>query len=237
MNNQKLQKFIQPYLKHKPLFFSLIRPQEAYLFNKYTEYLQSPILDFGCGDGFFVDVTFGKRKIEIGLDLKAIKNKVYQKVKLYDGKRIPFPNNYFSTVISNCVLEHIPNLDLILSEIYRVLKPNGYFVTTVLTNHWENNLIGKKIIGSFYSHWLRRKQKHHQLLTLSQWRNKFKKNHLKMVEEIGYVSPKNSQYLEIYHYLSLFGWLGKKLFRHGLDVVELPTDIATSSALFFVAKK
>jgi ubiquinone/menaquinone biosynthesis C-methylase UbiE len=41
------------------------------------------------------------------------------------GNVIPFPNCMFDLVINNQVMEHVQNIDAILSEIHRVLKPNG----------------------------------------------------------------------------------------------------------------
>lgn len=42
-----------------------------------------------------------------------------------------FPSNYFDVIQAHHVLEHIPNLQEILDEICRVLKPNGIFYVTV----------------------------------------------------------------------------------------------------------
>src|SRR3989339_1936064 len=115
--------FIRKYLENRPMFLAIIRSQEAVLFQKHNYVIKGKVLDFGCGDGFFTEIVFGKGKIDVGLDLKnsralrADENKTYKKVVYYDGKKIPFPDKYFSTVISNCVLEHIPNLKQSLSEI------------------------------------------------------------------------------------------------------------------------
>jgi ubiquinone/menaquinone biosynthesis C-methylase UbiE len=49
----------------------------------------------------------------------------------YDGKNIPFKNNYFDSVLSTEVFEHVFNLDEVLAELYRVLKPGGYLVATM----------------------------------------------------------------------------------------------------------
>ena len=121
------------------MFHSFIRPQEAMLFQKYLRYIKPPVLDFGCGDGFFAETVFGKGKIDVGLDLlnsranEAESKKIYKKISYYDGSTIPYPTHYFQTVISNCVLEHIIEINKSLNEIHRVLKPNGYFLTTVMT--------------------------------------------------------------------------------------------------------
>jgi SAM-dependent methyltransferase len=45
-----------------------------------------------------------------------------------DGK-IPFPDNSFDCVVNNQVLEHVKDLDSVLAEMHRVLKPNGRLLT------------------------------------------------------------------------------------------------------------
>jgi len=42
-----------------------------------------------------------------------------------EGDRIPFPEATFDVVISNQVMEHVPNLDIVVGEIARTLKPGG----------------------------------------------------------------------------------------------------------------
>ena len=42
-------------------------------------------------------------------------------------KRIPFEDNYFDRVVVIHVLEHLPDLPTAVTEVHRVLKPNGIF--------------------------------------------------------------------------------------------------------------
>lgn len=111
---KKIDFFIKKYLENRPMFLAIIRSQEAMFFQKYKRFIKSKVLDFGCGDGFFAEVVFGKGKIDIGLDLEnsraktAEKNKIYKKVIYYDGQKIPFKDNYFQTVVSNCVFRTYP---------------------------------------------------------------------------------------------------------------------------------
>lgn len=44
-----------------------------------------------------------------------------------DIEDMPFENDFFDVVISNCVLNLVPNKELAFSNIFRVLKPNGHF--------------------------------------------------------------------------------------------------------------
>lgn len=44
-----------------------------------------------------------------------------------DIEEIPLPDNSFDVVISNCVLNLVPDKEKAFSQIYRVLKPEGHF--------------------------------------------------------------------------------------------------------------
>jgi SAM-dependent methyltransferase len=50
-----------------------------------------------------------------------------------DGTRLPFPDDTFDRIICSEVLEHIPDDDAALVELYRVLKPGGTLAATVPT--------------------------------------------------------------------------------------------------------
>ncbi len=238
--SNKLNYFIHTYLANRPAFFSFIRPQEALLFDKNKKIIKSPILDFGCGDGFFAQLVFEK-KLDIGLDLKinprvweAKKNKIYKKITLYDGKKIPYPSNHFQTVISNCVLEHIPNIEMSLQEIYRILKPGGYFITSVMTNEWENYFFGSRIFGSHYIKFMKKKQEHYNLFSIEKWKKTFLKTNFKIAKITGYLSPNTSMFIDIFHYLSIFSLLSYKLFKKW---VLFPKLIATTSMNQFIEAK
>jgi len=92
------------------------------------------VLDYGCGagrivalmrerglDAFGCDVFYGGggglRNVPPELMGTAIR-------RIEDG-RIPFPDGRFDLVISNQVMEHVEDLNLVLQEIHRVLKPGG----------------------------------------------------------------------------------------------------------------
>ncbi len=258
-NNNIINKTIDSYLKNKPLFYSLIRPQESSLFYKHKSFVKPPVLDFGCDDGFFTSIVFGKKTIDVGLDLKtsqinkAEEEEVYKKTVVYNGLKIPFPNNYFKTVISNSVLEHLPFLQKNLKEIARVLKRKGFFLTTVMTDQWNKNLFGTKILGQNYQRFMKKKQKHYNLLSIKKWEEAFSKAGFKTIKKIGYLSKKNSQALDIFHYLSLPSLISYAIFNKWVlfpkihsffkteklieRIISLNTSLSTSSAVFFVLEK
>jgi len=94
------------------------------------------VLDIGCGYGAFVLYASEKKvKKVVGIeitekDLETAKSCIKRdnvELKVGSGIEIPFPDNYFDTVVSFEVLEHIPkNTEYqMFAEINRVLKKNG----------------------------------------------------------------------------------------------------------------
>lgn len=99
------------------------------------------VLDLGSGAGndcFVARALVGESGKVTGLDMteqmikKAREN--CNKLKftnvefvLGDIEKMPFKNDRFDVVISNCVLNLVPDKSKAFSEIYRVLKPGGRF--------------------------------------------------------------------------------------------------------------
>jgi len=249
----RINYYVKKYLKNRPAFFAFIRPIEAELFNNNYQFIKSPILDFGCGDGFFAETVFGKGKIDIGLDLsskkrinEAVIKKTYKKLVFYNGNKIPYPNHYFQTVISNCVLEHIQNIDHSLKEINRILKPKGFFFTSVMTDKWEDYLFGKKIFGSFYQKFMKKKQKHYQLLTVNEWKEKFIQSGFKIEKITSYLDRETVSLIDVFHYLSLPYIVSNKfsfLYPPSFFIKKIETlikktiHINTAAGLFFILQK
>jgi len=217
IDQKLLAKYISSYLSSRPAFFSFIRPQEAYLFHQHLHLFKSPILDFGCGDGFFADLVFPRHYIDIGLDIEdsrinqAKTTKVYKKLTTFDGKKIPLRSNTISTIFSNSVLEHIPNLSQNLSEIHRILKPSGTFIASVMADKWEQYLPLGKLFGQTYLNYLRKKQEHYNLYSHKKWQRTFNKHGLEVTKVVGYLSPSIVKYNELFHYLSIPSLLSYKL--------------------------
>ncbi len=114
-----------------------------------AETFPRPIMDLGCGDGLIASVLFeGQPPIEMGFDpwwnqlRQAAHSGLYGAVQQAMGDTLPYASNSFQTVFSNSVLEHIPDLDPVLAEVGRVLKPGGRFIATVPSDAFRRMLYG-----------------------------------------------------------------------------------------------
>lgn len=99
------------------------------------------VVDLGSGAGndcFIARAETGEDGRVIGIDfteamiIKARKNAAqlnYQKVEFRQGdiENIPMSANLADVVVSNCVMNLVPDKHKAFSEVYRILKPTGHF--------------------------------------------------------------------------------------------------------------
>lgn len=134
-----------------PLAHALWRAAESDALSEHR--WRHPVLDLGCGDGAFACTIF-EQPLEAGLDLslrqlrRASDKRCYRHLCVASGAALPLADQSFATVFSNCVLEHIPDIAIILGEVARVLQPGGELVFTVPSEHFRSLL--------FYARALRR---------------------------------------------------------------------------------
>jgi SAM-dependent methyltransferase len=95
------------------------------------------ILDYGCGNGELIKLGEKKGFNFYGVDISFphnTKNLLIEEgyfdrnIKQLVNELIPFSSDFFDIVVSNNVIEHVADLDLVLAEISRVLKVGGIFI-------------------------------------------------------------------------------------------------------------
>ncbi len=117
------------------------------------------ILDLGCGQGRHLHGLYWDETpvTVVGLDL-CHEDVVIALEKFFElpppepasplrhavltagtGEKLPFPDNTFDRVICSEVLEHVPDPELFLAEIRRVLKPDGIFAASV-PRYWPETI-------------------------------------------------------------------------------------------------
>lgn len=133
------------HLKTVPAFRALLRSIEGRFYRQLD--LVEPLLDLGCGDGHFANLALASQVLA-GIDpwwgplQKAKRTEAYALVVQSNGDRLPFADQFFATVISNSVLEHVPDLDPVLKETCRVVKPGGMLVITTPSHYFTQYLGG-----------------------------------------------------------------------------------------------
>ena len=111
-----------------PYFRALLRAIESRFYEELP--VVAPVLDLGSGDASFAVQTFD-RPLDVGLDpwfapmIEAKQHNGHKLLALSEGGQMPFADCSFQTVVSNSVLEHIPDLDPVMSEVARVLRPGA----------------------------------------------------------------------------------------------------------------
>jgi ubiquinone/menaquinone biosynthesis C-methylase UbiE len=124
------------------------------------------ILDVATGNGDFINTLMKMLNnydhfvgIEISdTDLKSAKKRFEgQAVEFHkmDARHLKFEDNSFDTVCISYSLHHLENIDEVLTEMKRVLKPHGYFLvqeefsdgeqsdaqkTDILRHHWDSEI-------------------------------------------------------------------------------------------------
>jgi len=113
------------------------------------EPMPRPVLDLGCGDGLIAQALLGEDPpLEVGFDpwldqvRKAPATGAYRYMQQAAGSAMPYRTGSFGTVLSNSVLEHIPELTPVLAEAARVLRPGGRFIATVPSDAFRSLLAG-----------------------------------------------------------------------------------------------
>lgn len=122
------------------------------------------VIDLGSGagnDAFIARKLTGEKGKVIGVDFtdamiaKARTNAEklgLQNVEFRQGdiEDMPVTSNHADVIVSNCVLNLVPNKHKVISEIFRVLKPGGHFSISDIV--LEGNLPEKwKEVAEFYA--------------------------------------------------------------------------------------
>jgi SAM-dependent methyltransferase len=252
------------HLKDLPAFRALLRAVEARLYQDLLP-LVEPVLDVGCGDGHFGSVAF-PQPLAAGVDpavevlREAHGRRAYGLLTLAQGDALPHASGSFATVVSNSVLEHIPDVEAVLAEIGRVLQAGGRFVFCVPGDHFAELLLFPQLfrrlrmegLAQAYERYFNRISRHHHCDGPEVWQGRLERAGLELTEWFYYFSKQANQALDMGHYFGAPSLVAKKLFgrwilvptRWNLYFTErwlrpLYEEILpqTGAYLFFIARK
>lgn len=141
--HQYVSKEERPNLE--PFLYRLLKPFEKHRHDAVMELMNSQakeqILDIGCGSGNFLLQNQHNWVHATGIDvvpelIQQAKEKSDPKLFTFlthesSNKSLPFKNESFTIVTCIATLQYIEDLDLLFSEVARVLKKNGIFIFEV----------------------------------------------------------------------------------------------------------
>jgi SAM-dependent methyltransferase len=229
-------------LTELPAFRALLRAVEADFYSGLP--ISAPVLDLGCGDGHFASVAFDQR-LTIGLDpwwgplQEARTSDQYHWLTHASGASTPFASESFATIISNSVLEHIPTVYPVLQEVYRLLKPGGWFYFCVPSPQFRQYLSIARLLDKIkavrfaeaYRRLFDRISRHYNYFTPVVWTSQLSNAGLIVQDWWAYFSPAALTTLEWGHPLGLPTILVKKLTGHWLLVPKRWNLYLTESIL------
>ena len=217
------------------------RVETELLKQNWKKYFTGKILDLGCGGGEVAQELFFNKglsfvkpfvKPEWGLDndkkmvSKAEKSGVYRQVIWGDAVKIELKDEVADLVFSNSVLEHINDIDRVLQEIKRVLKPGGLLIATM-----PSDQLGEYLdCGKGYSWWFNHKYHHYHLYNLEKWKELLRKAGLKLEKSYYYL---DKQTIKQWHKLLWLNKLGIKIKIKPVKAKILPEG----AALAILARK
>ena len=88
------------------------------------------LLDFGCGSKPYRSLFNVSQYTGLDFENPGHPHLNEQIDIFYDGERVPFDDGTFDSIFSSEVFEHVFNLDEVLVELNRVLKPGGKMLAT-----------------------------------------------------------------------------------------------------------
>ncbi len=123
------------------------------------------ILDWGCrhgADACMVRMLLGTGVKIYGCDVDPLEYRAFYDFsdlkysQLTHPYRLPYEDNFFDAVIGSGVLEHVPIDSESLKELYRIIRPEGHFIMTMLPNkysytEWLNRRLGNPHHMRLYS--------------------------------------------------------------------------------------
>jgi SAM-dependent methyltransferase len=157
-------------------------------------------LDLGCGDGKLTAILKSLSDAEgltlVGIDADpqeckwAMELGLYQRVHQCSADNIPEPSGSFDCVISNSVLEHVPDVEGVIMEIARLLRDGGTFVFTVPSPGFHQCLGAHRSDSARRAVYLAdvdRRLAHFRYWTAAEWADVLARHNLGIAQQVEYL--------------------------------------------------
>ena len=138
-SEEEIHRWVLAYLRHAPLSLTL-REINRLIAIEAVSGGKGPILDVGCGDGFWWTLRRDEGREIYGIDISATeiaqaKTRINAALTDVSSER-PFPGTQFDEIIGNCSLEHVPDIDGALGNLRKAAAPGARLLMFVPTPRW-----------------------------------------------------------------------------------------------------
>jgi len=168
----------QSYYRQNEAYAEFLASWDAGFYSKYADSLKpekagTRVLDVGCGVGQVV-----ARLTEAGCEAHGVDvsepniqraRQFSERCQLYDGKRLPFPDQHFASVGALNVLEHVDEPEAFINELVRVVQLGGRVILSSPNffrgfgfRDYHPKMRG---IGNKWRNWKRLQEKRRQMRT------------------------------------------------------------------------
>jgi SAM-dependent methyltransferase len=132
---------------------------------------------------------------------------------------MPFPDASFASALSNSVLEHIPQVEAVLAETARVLRPGAAFAFCVPNHNFNPHLsiarsldrLGLASWAGSYRQFFNRIARHQHLDPPEVWSERLERAGFEVERWWHYFSPASLRVLEWGHYFGLPSLVARRL--------------------------
>lgn len=165
----EIQRFFDVYAEQWDYHFKPDRRQRLHrIFRQNLSFLKGAFLDLGCGTGILLNVFKQELEnmpvsvMELDLSFSMLKQNCDRHSKLPfpryfvqgDGQKLPLKSESFDNVIAFQVFPHFLNHEAVTKEVFRVLKPGGYFCVLHLDDHQTLNALHRSLHPAVENHQL-----------------------------------------------------------------------------------
>lgn len=126
--------------------FYLTRKKLLSNISENVHHLNGHMMDFGCGSKPYRSLFNVAKYTGVDFQGEGHSHENEEIDVFYDGKTLPFGDNHFDSVFSSEVFEHVFNLEEMMKEIHRVMKPGGTILVTcpfIIAEHEQPNDYGR----------------------------------------------------------------------------------------------
>jgi len=125
------------YYRQNEAYAEFLAGWDAGFYAKYADALKPSkpgdrALDVGCGVGQVVarlkEAGFEAHGVDVSAPNIERARRFSDRCQLYDGRRLPFPNQHFASVGALNVLEHVDEPEAFIQELVRVVEVGGRII-------------------------------------------------------------------------------------------------------------